>query len=424
MQQAQNDVTDKSDLTQSGWFMLLGASMVLLIAWGVASDPMAILPGLGRIAQSTGLLISDYIAIAGLSAALVNAGLVGLFGLLLAHSHNVRLSGPVIAGVFTMAGFGFFGKAWWSIWPVILGVMLFSRVIRRPFKNYILVAMFGTALAPLVTYVAYGLEWGILSGLLLGGVAGFLLPPLAVYMLRLHQGFNLYNVGLTCGFLGLFIASLIGGLGYELESSFHWSETYNAQLRWFLLIYAGMLLVGGAIIARGPGQIRALLREPGTLPTDFVALYGAGSTLINMGLVGLLGWSYIVLVGGVFNGPTVGGVFTMIGFAAFGKHVLNALPAMVGVYLASYLFVWSPAQAGPLLAALFATTLAPLGGRFGPVVGVLAGMVHLLLVMRTGPWHAGLNLYNNGFAGGLTATLFVGLISWWSSWREEQSAKS
>jgi hypothetical protein len=96
---------------------------------------------------------------------------------------------------------------------------------------------------------------------------------------------------------------------------------------------------------------------------------------------------------------------------------------MLGVYLGSRLLVWEPAEAGPLLAALFATTLAPLSGQFGPLVGIIAGLVHLMLVMRTGAWHAGMNLYNNGFAGGLTATLFVGLITWWSNWRESPPEK-
>jgi hypothetical protein len=82
--------------------------------------------------------------------------------------------------------------------------------------------------------------------------------------------------------------------------------------------------------------------------------------------------------------------------------------------------VWEPNQAGPLLAALFATTLAPLSGQFGPLVGLLAGMVHLALVMRTGAWFVGLNLYNNGFAGGLTATLLIATISWWSNWHQER----
>ena len=84
--------------------------------------------------------------------------------------------------------------------------------------------------------------------------------------------------------------------------------------------------------------------------------------------------------------------------------------------------IWQPNQPGPLLAALFGTTLAPLSGRFGPLVGVVAGMLHLALVMRTASWHGGLNLYNNGFAGGLTATLIVSIITWWSSWKEERTS--
>ncbi len=113
----------------------------------------------------------------------------------------------------------------------------------------------------------------------------------------------------------------------------------------------------------------------------------------------------------------------MVGFAAFGKHVLNVPPVMLGVYLGSRLLIWEPAQVGPLLAALFATTLAPLSGKFGPLMGLLAGAMHLMLVMRTAPWHAGLNLYNNGFAGGLTATLLISIVGWWSNWREEHQIR-
>lgn len=416
-----DDDAGGTELTQTGWLVLLGGSMVVLVAMGVLVDANAIVPGLLAISRSPGLLISDFVAIGGLGAALVNAGFVGLAGLALALISGVRLSGPVIAGVFTMAGFGFFGKSWWNIWPIILGVALFARITKRPFQGFILVAMFGTALAPLVSQIAFGFGWGVIAGSAFGVLAGFLLPPLAVYMLRLHQGFNIYNVGLTCGFLGLFLTALLGGLGRDLSLAFHWSEAHSELLGWCLFAGASTLLVVGLALARGFVALRALLREAGTLPTDFVALYGAGPTLVNMGLVGLIGWAYITLVGGTFNGPTLGGVFTMVGFAAFGKHVVNVPPIMAGVYLASRLFVWEPAQPGPLLAALFATTLAPLSGRFGPLLGILAGVVHALLVMRTAPWHGGLNLYNNGFAGGLTATLFVGLISWWSNWREERA---
>ncbi|MBN1640897.1 MAG: DUF1576 domain-containing protein [Anaerolineae bacterium] len=419
---------DPRRLTQRGWFFLLGAYVLALAAFGLACDPPAtVWEGLLRIVQTPGVLVSDYAAIGGLGAALVNAGLVGLAGLLLVQLSGVLLSGPTVAGVFTMAGFGLFGKNVWSIWPIVLGVALFARLARRPFKSYILVAMFGTALAPLVTQVAFGMGLrlfpGLLAGALAGVAAGFVLPPMAVYMLRLHQGFSLYNVGLTCGLLGIAVTSLLESAGLPLALAAHWSEQYSRALGAFLLVYVGSMLAVGVVLARGLGRMRSLVREAGTLPSDFVESHGAATALINMGLVGAIGWGYVLFAGGVFNGPTVGGVLTMVGFAAFGKHVLNVLPVMAGVYLGSWVLVWEPGQAGPLLAALFGTTLAPLSGRFGPLLGLLGGVVHLTVVMRTAPWHAGLNLYNNGLAGGLTATLFVSIIDWWSTWREEHRRK-
>jgi hypothetical protein len=422
------DLSGGGTLTPRGWLILLAGYMLALIAFGIAVEPNVTLwDGVLLILQTPGVLVSDYAAIGGLGPALVNAGLVGLSGLLLAQFSGVLLSGPIVAAVFTMAGFGLFGKNVWSIWPVILGVALFARLVRRPFKSYILVALFGTALAPLVTQVAFGFGLPLIPGLLLGTLAGlaagFVLPALAVYMLRLHQGFSLYNVGLTCGFLGIVVIALLESVGLKVSLAAHWSEEYSRLLGIAVLVYVLSMLAIGLILSRGLGRMRSLLRATGTLPSDFVESHGAGTTLINMGLVGLIGWGYILLAGGVYNGPTVGGVMTMIGFAAFGKHVLNVLPVMAGVYLGSWVLVWQPKQAGPLLAALFSTTLAPLSGRFGPVLGVLAGLLHLTMVMRTGPWHAGLNLYNNGLAGGLTATLIVSIITWWSSWREEHRRK-
>lgn len=65
---------------------------------------------------------------------------------------------------------------------------------------------------------------------------------------------------------------------------------------------------------------------------------------------------------------------------------------------------------GGLVAALFVTTIAPLAGSYGFLTGVLAGFVHLSLVHFTGSLHGGLNLYNNGFTGGLVATVIVGVM--------------
>lgn len=53
------------------------------------------------------------------------------------------------------------------------------------------------------------------------------------------------------------------------------------------------------------------------------------------------------------------------------------------------------------MAALLGTTLAPMAGTYGWWGGLLAGFLHICLVMRTGAPVNGLNLYNNGFSGGL-----------------------
>ena len=241
---------DHHRMTQRGWLVILTVYMLALVGFGVTCEPTADLwSGLLRIVRSPGVLVSDYAQIGGLGAAMVNAGLVGLGGLLLAHHTGVLLSGPTIAAVFTMAGFGLFGKNVWSIWPIILGVAVFSRIARRPFSSFILVALFGTALAPLVTQVAFGFGLrpltGLLAGTVAGLVAGFLLPPLAVYVLRLHQGFSLYNVGLTCGLLGITVIALLESVGLKVTLVSHWSEHYSRVLGIYVLIYVvSMLAVG------------------------------------------------------------------------------------------------------------------------------------------------------------------------------------
>ena len=63
------------------------------------------------------------------------------------------------------------------------------------------------------------------------------------------------------------------------------------------------------------------------------------------------------------------------------------------------------------MAGLFGTTLAPIAGHFGWLPGILAGFIHSALVLQTGGPVAGLNLYNNGFSGGLIAIVLYPTIT-------------
>ena len=129
-----------------------------------------------------------------------------------------------------------------------------------------------------------------------------------------------------------------------------------------------------------------------------------------MGLTGSIGMIYVLAIGGSLNGPLIGAILTIVGFAAYGKHPRNIAPIMVGVFMGRWRAQPAPPIPSSTLAALFGTTLAPIAGRFGFGWGIVAGFVHSTAALSVGPLHAGLNLYNNGFAAGIVASLLVPVI--------------
>lgn len=370
-------------------------------------DPTPVSEGLINIVRSPDILINDYIATGGVRAAMLNASLVGALGYSLLLFTKTPITGPALAAIFIMTGFALFGKNLVNVIPIILGVYIYSRVKRESFQPYVLVAMFGTSLAPIVSQFAYGFGYGLPIGIVVGMAAGFVIPSLVAHLLPIHQGFLLYNVGFTAGFIGTLVTSQVRAYGISSEPALIWSLQYHRPLALvFGLFFASFILLGLWLERDSWRQLPRLMKYPGALVTDFPTLVGLPTTLINMGCVSLLGLSYILLVGGTVTGPTIGALLTMLGFAAFGKHPRNILPPMLGVYLGTLLKVYDAADPAPLLAALFVTGIAPVSGYFGPLVGVFSGYLHLGMVMHVGWLHSGLNLYNNGFSGGLV-TMFV-----------------
>ena len=76
-----------------------------------------------------------------------------------------------------------------------------------------------------------------------------------------------------------------------------------------------------------------LLRTTGRAPSDYLRMFGPAPVLINMGVNGLIGMAFILATGGDLNGPTLGGILTIMGFSAFGKHARNITPIMLGVVI-------------------------------------------------------------------------------------------
>ena len=396
------------------------AAIILFIAFGILADgPVPALSGFLRLQIRPARLLSDFTAMEGTGPAFINAACVGLLGLGLLWLNKVVLSGPTLAAVFTMMGFALFGKTVLNCLPIMAGVSLAALVVGKEPREYTLIAMFGTALGPVVSFVAFEAGFPPLlalpASLIIGVLLGLVLPSLAITMLHLHQGYSLYNIGLTAGFIGLFAASLPNAGGKDMLAFNEWGMDRDP----FLALAVPLL----AIFALGSGfnrggrrawkEYRAILKLPGRLPSDFCEMEGFDGAFINAGLLTLAYWAFVALLGAPFNGPVVGGLMTILGFSFFGKTLRNVGPILAGLVAAAFLFDKGLTDSWVILAFLFGSALAPLAGEFGPFIGFVAGFLHLVIVERTGTWHGGMNLYNNGFAAGLTATLIVSVMEWY-----------
>ncbi len=395
---------------------VVAAYAAAFVVFGLAVDgPAAVTQGLVAIVTTRDALLTDYMGIGGIGGACVNAGLLTLCACSVYHKAGAKMSGAAVACLFLVLGFALFGKNLLNVWAIVAGVWLYARFRGETFATHLNTAFFGVALAPIFSEILFStsltptvrVPLAIVTGL---GI-GFVLPPAAAQLFKAHEGFSLYNMGFTAGLVGTLVVALYKSYGFVPDPVFVWTTGNNLLLGAFLaVLFASMAATGfwfdrGALVG-----VKKILATPGQSPTDFVAAAGFGATLVNMALAGAVATAYILVVGGDLNGPVVGAIFTVVGFAAFGKHPRNIVPIMAGVFLGSLAKPWNAHDPSMQLAALFGTTLAPIAGRFGWHWGLVAGFVHSSAARSVGSVHAGLNLYNNGFAAGIVAAVLVPVI--------------
>lgn len=380
------------------------------------NNPKEIIFGMKNIILSESILLSDYMAVANPGTAFFNSGLLMLLAIIISQKSMVNMNGTVIAAIFTVAGFAFFGKNIYNTFSIMIGVYIYAKTKNENFGKFLLIALFGTALGPMISQISFSFDLSYKLSLILanffGIAAGFILPSLANHFIILHEGFNLYNIGFTAGIIGTLFMSLFRSVGLETSDILLLNNSYNRQLTIYLFtLFISIIIVGFLFNQNSFKGYKKLLKHTGRLVDDFVVTEGFGISLINMGLLGLVSTFYVLMIDGSLNGPVIGAIFTVVAFGAFGKHLKNVFPIMLGVVLASYFQIWELNSIGVILATLFGTTLAPIAGVFGWKSGVLAGFLHLALVMNVGYLHGGINLYNNGFSGGIIAAILVPVIS-------------
>lgn len=409
-------VDEKNKVTERGKYFVLTTYGIALVLLGMFADtPVNIISGIVKIVLDPDFLITDYIGIGGMGAAFVNSGLVTLMSIFLLYRLKIQITGASISTIWLMSGFSLFGKNILNIWFIIIGVYLYSVYQKDKFNKYVYIALLGTSLAPTTTQIILGTGninlVSVTAGIIFSILIGLFLPPIAAYVMRVHQGFNLYNTGFAAGLMGTIFVSLFKSYGFEVEERLIWTTGNNKVLGIFLILTFISMIVWGILLNREAiFKIKHIMSYGGRLVTDFVILEGFPVALVNMGINGLFATFYILAVGGDLNGPTIGGIFTIVGFGAFGKHLKNMIPIIAGVFIGSLTKIWGINDPVILLAALFGTTLSPIAGEYGWKYGIIAGFIHSSVVLNVTYLHAGFNLYNNGFAGGIAAAVLVPLI--------------
>ena len=404
-------------LTRKQKFLCLSLIPVYFIVIGLIVQPMGeILPGIVRIVREPDFLITDYFAVGGVGAALVNAGITTLMSIAIIYFLGMDMVGHTISSACLMFGFSLFGKNILNIWVILAGVWLYAFYHRTSVQRYIYIGLYGTSLSPIMTQLMllgnFPVAVRLIISVCVGLAIGFVLPPLATHVHYAHMGYSLYNVGFAAGIIATVVVSLAKSFGFAIETRLIWSTGNNRLFGVLLsLLFGSMIVLGVAV--RGKGILesyRRILKSYGISGTDYLKDEGGATTVFNMGMNGLFATFFVLAVGGDLNGPTICGIFTVVGFSATGKHLRNIVPIMLGVYLASFTKTWSINQPSPMLALLFSTTLAPVAGKFGPLAGIIAGYLHSSVALNVGIVYGGMNLYNNGFAGGIVAIFMVPVL--------------
>jgi len=399
--------------------MLLFA--LAFVVAGLIVGNIADLPrGLWRILNCPAPLVTDFTMVGGLNAALLNAGLCGLFVYGLYRLSGFVASGGAFGAYFLAVGIGLFGKTVFTIIPFVIGGILYAWYKKEPFRRIILFPIQASALSPIVTVLAFdnGFSWGGAAlGYLIAMIIGFVITPVAIHTRTMHRGFDLYNVGLAAGLIGILFFAIYREVALDLHG---FSNGYHIVSLLgdhrpdffypFLASIFALISMSGLLMSKDGIREFWALRSHTGLDIDFAPEFGMPAVLMNMGFVGLMTLFYMIMINAPMNGGTVGAVISVLCWTGNGANTRNMLPIFVGYGVYSMITGVALNSQYLCVAVCYATGLAPLAGRYGNIYGILVGAIHAFIAGITSSMHGGFNLYNGGFSAGLVSLVMLPVI--------------
>jgi len=399
------------------YYIMLGICISFILIAFLFDSPQQIFNGYLKIHASRSVLITDYIQLAGIGAALVNSAILVIFNLVMLIITKRDPNGKVIAALFLTIGFSLFGKNMFNTLPIMAGVWLYGKLNGKKFTDMVVFAMISTTISPIVSELAFlGGNINVIKFFIAyftGIFIGFIFPVIADYVKGMHNHYCLYNGGIAGGFIATMFAGSLRSIGIEIIPENLWDTEHTFQLAILAYSIAFGLIVYGFVTDKPVNVFRKykeLLKENNPDDCDYLTKYH-NTCYINIGIMCIVSTSVMLVLGKPINGPILGGIFTVSGFAACGKHLRNALPIIAGSIIAAHLNHLEFGASLNTLAILFSTGLAPIAGRYGWQWGIVTGFLHVSIAVFIGDINGGFNLYNNGFAGSFIAVIILPVIS-------------
>jgi len=420
-------------------------TLAFLVAAPLMEDRAKMFTGLWQILSQPSKLTSSYFAIGGYAATFLNMGLVGVccLGLFIVFKGTPN-NASTLAFILTV-GFGSWGINILNIWPTVFGVMVYGLVKKEKFGSLVNAMLFSTGIAPLITDLMIRYPYaetvgfnalGICLSLVVGFVIGFFLPAGLANSPKVHKGFDLYSAALPIGMTAFFLnATLFKTLGVALPAGADAAQLQVASqstVNIFCGILFGLCIVFAFALGCKPKDYWNLLTDP-ALVTNFSSTYGNSVFLMNVGVFGLFILGYYNLIGATFNGVTFGIIFCMLSTCNSGSHPGNVWPIMLGYVIVSTVCGWlSPLFGGTFTLAInaqaicvglcYANGLSPISDKYGWKYGMIAAMMHYLLVTSVPNLHGGYCLYNGGFTAALICIILIPELERFTKTKEERAA--
>lgn len=417
----------ESDFLKLVFSFLTAAFLVAAVFMG---DRAQMFTGLWQIVSQPNKISTNYFSLGGYAATFLNIGLVGVCFLILLYGLDAKANNVTTLGFILTLGFAGWGINVLNLWPTVLGVFLYSAVKHEKPGANANAMLYSTGIAPLITDLmvrypnaeAIGFNGvGILLAIVVGLAIGFFLPGGMAFSANVHKGFDLYSAALPVGMFAFFLQALLfKTMGVALPAAPD-AETLKiasqSAVNIFCIVVFGLCIAAAFLLGCKPGDYWQLMKDP-KFAGSYSATYGNAAFLMNLGVYGLMIVAYYNIIGATFNSVTFGIIFCMLACCNSGSNPATVWPIMAGYVIGSTVFGALSGLAGGsfggainaqaiAVGLCFANGLAPVSRKYGWQWGIVAGLMHYVLVTSVPNLHGGYCLYNGGYTAAFICLLLI-----------------